>query len=128
MLNDKKGENYIDVVVIILVVIMVLALIVAVIPAIQAKNQLDYFANELVRTAEIEGQIGNATTARAAKLRETTSINPTITWDKSSKIQLNNEFTVTLKYKVNIGFGGFGNFPVNLESKASGKSEVYWKS
>ena len=92
------------------------------------QNQLDYFANELVRTAEIEGQIGSATTARAAKLRETTDINPTISWNKSGRIQLNNEFTVTLKCKVDIGFGGFGNFPITLESKASGKSEVYWKT
>jgi len=134
VLNDKKGKNYIDIVVVILVVIMVLALIVAVIPAIQAKNQLDYFAVELVRTAEIEGQIGSATTSRAAELRSITNINPTINWSKSGKVQLNNEFTVTLSYKVDIGFGGlgaataFGNFPINLTSKSSGKSEVYWKS
>jgi hypothetical protein len=42
-------------------------------------------------------------------------------------IQLNNEVTVTLTLQYDIGFFNFGSFPITLTSKATGKSEVYWK-
>jgi len=92
-----------------------------------AKIQLDNFADELVREAEIAGQIGSETTARAAVLSEKAGLHPTITWSRSGKVQLNQEFTVTLTTTKDIGFGPFGSFPVELKAAASGKSEVYWK-
>jgi hypothetical protein len=42
-------------------------------------------------------------------------------------VQLGNEITVTLTQEVDIGFFTFGSFPITLKSKATGKSEVYWK-
>ena len=46
----------------------------------------------------------------------------------SGRIQLNEEVTVTLTLRRNIGlFGGFGSFPITLQAQATGKSEVYWK-
>lgn len=128
LLKDRRGENYIDIAVVVIVVVMCIALILAVVPVLIAKSNLDHFAKELAREAEIVGEIGSATTAKANKLKTQTGLNPTITWDKSGKIQLNSEFMVTLKATVNIGFGGLGSFPITLTSKASGKSEVYYKS
>lgn len=127
VLKSKKGEGYIDTAVIVIVVVMVLALILSVMPAVITKFQLDSYASEMAREAEIAGRIGTATTSRAKVLTERTGIKPKITWSKTGKIQLNEEFTVTLTYKVRIGFGDFGSFPVTLVSKATGKSEVYWK-
>ena len=46
---DKRGEGYIDVCIIVIIVVACLALIMAVTPVIIAKNQLDNFADELVR-------------------------------------------------------------------------------
>ena len=127
ILRSKRGEGYFDVVVIVLVVVMVIALIMAVAPVISAKIQLDNYADELVREAEISGRIGSETTARAQVLTERTGIKPTIQWSRLGKVQLNQGFTVTCTYTMDIGFGEFGSFPVTLTAKATGKSEVYWK-
>lgn len=127
LLKSKRGEGYIDVAVIVMVVIMVIALIMTVIPVLIAKNQLDTFANELAREAEIVGCIGSETSSRQNVLSEKTGLTPTVTWSRTGKVQLNQEFTVTLTMQYDIGFGEFGSFPVTLTSKASGKSEVYWK-
>jgi hypothetical protein len=107
---------------------MVLALIVKVMPVFIAKQQLDTFATELCRTAEIAGAVGSATTAKGEQLRNQTGLNPTIQWSRMGNIQLNEEFTVTLTTSVNIGlFGEFASFPITLTSKATGTSEVYHK-
>ena len=127
LLRSKRGEGYIDVCIIVLAVIMILALFTAAAPVMTAKMQLDNFADELVREAEISGRIGAETTSRARVLSEKTGLSPKIEWSRNGKIPLNQEFTVTLTVTLDIGFGGFGSFPVTLTSKASGKSEVYWK-
>lgn len=113
--------------IVVLVVVMVISLIIAVAPVVSAKIQLDNYADELVREAEISGRIGSETTARAQVLSERTGIIPKITWSRVGKVQLNQEFTVTCTYTMNIGFDEFGSFPVTLTAKASGKSEVYFK-
>ena len=127
LLKSRCGEGYFDIVIVVLVVVMVIALIIAVAPVVSAKIQLDNYADELVREAEIAGRIGSETTARAQTLSERTGIIPKITWSRVGKVQLNQEFTVTCTYTMNIGFGEFGSFPVTLTAKASGKSEVYYK-
>ena len=128
ILKSKHGEGYIDVAVLVLCAMLVIALAVKIFPVYIAKNQLDVFANELCREAEIAGCVGSETDARAQVLKEKTGLNPAISWSKTGRIQLNEEFTVTVSLQANIGlFGGFGSFPVTLTAKASGKGEVYWK-
>ena len=127
-LKNKRGEGYIDVAVLVLCAMLVIALAVKVFPVYIAKNQLDTFATELCREAEISGRIGNETTQRAQVLKEKTGLDPAITWSKTGKIQLDQEFTVTVSVQKNIGlFGGFDSFPITLRAQATGKSEVYWK-
>lgn len=133
ILKSKSGEGYVDVVVILISAMLVIALAAKVIPVFIVKHQLDTFATELCRTAEIAGCISSETAARAQELTEQTSLNPLIAWTAdyisgTNRVQLNGNITVTLKQTVNIGlFGIFGSFPVELTSKATGKSEVYWK-
>ena len=126
--KDRRGEGYVDMIVLVLCAVLVLALAVRVLPVYIAKQRLDTFATELVREAEITGNVGSETERRAAVLREKTGIDPEITWLTEGKIQLNEEVTVTLTLPKEIGlFGRFGSFPVTLQSQATGKSEVYWK-
>ena len=128
ILRSKQGEGYIDVAVLVLCAMLVIALAVRVFPAYIIKQQVDTFATELMREAEIAGRVGTETTNRELILREKTGITPTVTWSKSGRIQLNEEITVTVTFETNIGlFGGFGSFPVTLRADAAGKSEVYWK-
>lgn len=128
ILRSNKGEGYIDVAVLILCVMLVIALVVKVFPVYILKQQIDSFATELVREAEIAGRVGSETRNRETLLKDKMGIDPTIRWSKSGKIQLNEEITVTITYDTNIGlFAGFGSFPITLRADAAGKSEVYWK-
>lgn len=127
-LKSRRGEGYIDVCVLVLCAMLVIALAVTVFPVYIAKQQLDTFATELVREAEITGRVGAETTRREQALREQTGLEPQVAWSRSGRIQLNQEVTVTLTYRTNIGlWGGFGSFPITLRADAAGKSEVYWK-
>jgi hypothetical protein len=128
LLKDKKGASFVDACVLVLAIVMVLALVIKIMPVFIAKQQLDTFATEICRTAEIAGEVGSATTIKAENLCSQTGLNPSIQWSKAGNIQLNEEFTVTLTTTVNIGlFGEFGSFPITLTSKAIGASEVYHK-
>ena len=122
-----SGEGYIDVCVLVVCAMLVLALVVRVLPVFVAKQQLDTFAAELVREAEITGRVGSETTSRAQVLSERLEIDPDIRWSRTGRIQLNEEVTVTLTMDMDIGFGGLGSFPIELTAQASGRSEVYWK-
>lgn len=128
IMRDKKGEGYIDAAVAVFCVMFVIALGVRVFPVFITKLQLDNFADELVREAEISGRVGYETTARQRTLKEKMGIHPTINWSRQGKIPLNEEVTVTLILQKDLGlFGRLGSFPVTMRARASGKSEVYWK-
>jgi len=128
LLRSQRGEGYVDVAVLVLCVMLVLAVAISVMPVFITKNKLDTYASELCREAEIAGRVGTETILRAQVLTEQTGLTPSIAWSKTGRIQLNEEFTVTLTTQADIGlFGGFGSFPVTLKAEASGKSEVYWK-
>ncbi len=125
---NKKGNGFVEACVVVLVIAMLIAVVIKVMPVFIAKQQLDTFASELCRTAEISGNIGSNTTLRSEQLSKNTGLNPTIVWSKTGDIQLNQEFTVTLTTNVNIGlFGDFASFPITLTSKVTGVSEVYHK-
>ncbi len=127
-LKRRSGEGYIDVFVFVLCAMLILAVVIRVLPVFNTKQRLDTFAVELVREAEITGMVGGATDTRAAELRASTGLNPTISWSQTGRIQLNNEVTVKLTLQTDMGlFGGLGSFPITLTAEAAGKSEVYWK-
>lgn len=128
ILKDKRGEGYIDVAVIVFCVMLVIALGVRLFPIFITKLQLDNFADELVREAEISGRVGSETTVRQSVLEEKTGLHPSVYWSTSGNIQLNEEVTVTVVLQRDLGlFGSFGSFPITIQARASGKSEVYWK-
>jgi hypothetical protein len=127
-LRSRRGEGYIDVAVLVLCAMLVIAFAVKLFPVYIEKNQLDSFATELCREAEISGRVGTETDARARELEAQTGLNPSISWSRTGNIPLDQEVTVTVSAQVNIGlFGGFGSFPINLKGQATGKSEIYWK-
>lgn len=131
-LNNKKGEGYIDSAILVLVAVMTIACALKVYPVFVAKSQLNKFASEIVRDAEVTGQIGNSVNDRIKKLNEELVNVDEIKWDVkyisgTKKIQLNDPIEVTIHKKMDIGFFSFGSFPIPLKAKDSGFSEVYWK-
>ena len=65
VLRSRRGEGYIDVCVLVICAMLVIALAVKIMPVYIAKQQLDTFATELVREAEMYGRVGTETTRRA---------------------------------------------------------------
>lgn len=127
-LKNKRGEGYVDIAALVLCAMLVIALAVRVFPVYVAKQQIDTFASELIREAEISGRVGEETSCREQFLREKTGLSPSISWSETGKIQLNEEVTVVVTYQTNIGlFAKFGSFPVTLRAEAAGKSEIFWK-
>ena len=125
LLKKRPGEGYIDICVLVVSAMLVIAFALQVLPVFIAKQQLDTYATELVREAEISGCVGTETTLREQILNERMGITPTVEWSQTGNIQLNHEVTVV---DADIGlFGDFGSFPVSLTAQATGKSEVYWK-
>ena len=126
VLREKRGEGYIDIAVGILCLMLVIALAVSLFPVFMVKQQLNRFADEIVRQAEIVGS--TSVNRRIEELREETGLDPEISWDcdyfEGSKVQLNGDIAVTLTCRINLGFFQFGSFPVEIRARASGKSEV----
>ena len=129
VLREKRGEGYIDIAVGILCLMLVIAMAVSLFPVFMVKQQLNRFADEIVRQAEIVGS--TSVNRRIEELREETGLDPEISWDcdyfEGSKVQLNGDIAVTLTCRINLGFFQFGSFPVEIRARASGKSEVYYK-
>lgn len=126
-LRTNKGEGYIDVVIMVLVAMILTGMGVKVYPVFVIKNDLNIFANELARVAEIEGNIGAKTASKANDLEANLGIEPRIQWSTTGNMQLNEAFSVELTLPVDIGFFEFGSFPIRLRAKATGRSEVYRK-
>lgn len=75
-LQEKRGEGYIDVVVGVFCLMLVLAFALSFLPIFQKKQQLDIFATELVREAEIRGS--TEVEKRIESLQEQTGLYPKI--------------------------------------------------
>lgn len=129
ILKSKRGEGYIDVALGVFILMLVIAFAVSFLPVFTAKQQLDIFATEIVRQAEIVG--GTNVPDRISDMKAQTGRNPHIRWDcdyySGSKVQLNGDIEVTLTDTVDIGFFIFGSWPIEIRAKATGKSEVYYK-
>ena len=127
--RNRRGEGYIDVAVSVLCLMLVVALAMTLFPVLMKKQQLDSFADEIVRQAEIVG--GTDVSGRIVQLKQETGLDPRIQWDceyySGNKVQLNGDIQVTLTQSVDIGFFVFGSFPIELKARASGKSEVYYR-
>lgn len=128
LLKSHKGEVTIDTAVLLLAAAFVIAAAFHIFPVFMEKQQLDTYASELCRTAEVSGCVGDGTAERAQELTENTGLKPEIKWSKTGKIQLGEKVTVTCTVTDNIGlWGNLGSIPVQIPARASGKSEVYWK-
>lgn len=127
LLSSKSGSLVIDVPVFAYIALIVLCLALTTFPVFIAKQELDTYTTNLVRTAELSGRIGTETSEMTSKLSDRTGLSPDVNWSTSGKIQLGEEFTLTCTVDYDIGFGQFGSFPISLTSKQTGRSEVYWK-
>lgn len=132
ILKNNKGEAYIGYIIGILISLLFLVLSLRVLPVFIAKYQMTKFASEIVREAEISGEIGTKVNKKIESLEETLIAVDTINWDAkfidgTKKINLNDEIKVTLTKEVSIDFYIFKSPPITLRAVDTGSSEVYHK-
>ena len=132
--KSKRGEMFVDVAVMILCSVMIIVLALNTFRFFAIKQDLDYYAKEMIRSATVEGRINaTATLMRRDRLSKETGLHPSITWNANyfnstqRTVQLGDTIEVTLTYQTT--FEGFGIFsmPVTLTAKHSGLSQRYWK-
>ena len=118
----------ITVCVVLMVCMSILAFALKLYPVFLHKQEMDTYASEICRVAEISGRVEDETNAKEAKLNQTLHFAPSVVWNTTGKVQLNGTIEVTCTVTDNIGlWGGFGSFPVTIRGHAVGQSEVYWK-
>ena len=128
--TDRRGEGYLDIVILVLIAMMIIALGIKVFPAFIVKSRLNTFSNQLLRESQIQGMIE----IDYSYIENEIDINiDSVLWEAntlgSNQVQLDEIILITCISNVEIGlFGDFGSFSIPLKSKATGKSEVYWKS
>lgn len=133
LLKSEKAEGYIDTIVNVLCAMLLIVLALNVFSFLTLKQDMDYIAKELIKTATIDGRTNSLVTARLVKLEEDTGIYPDVSWTASYHseydqiVQLGDPIKLTLTYHTN--FKGFGMFsiPITLTATHTGLSQKYWK-
>ena len=136
-IRDRTGEGYVDVAISIIIIFAVVAGIFSLFPIYTTYQTLNATARQIAHVVEVCGQADDATVALATGrdgFVEPDSIVFDTVWHNSStkKIQLKTPFTVTITKQVVIPIlrpitGSPVGFRVNVNTSASGISEVYWK-
>ena len=134
ILQCRRGEGYIDVVVGVLVSMMMIVLALNVFTFLTLKQDMDHYAKEMIKTATVTGRTtGTEINNRKNELTAETGISPTIAWSASyfnasqQVVQLSDTITVTLTMNTTVRGMGVISVPVTLTAKHSGISQKYWK-
>lgn len=127
VLKDRRGDTFVGHAWGIILIAAVVGTVLGFTPYYFMKSNQDTFANEICRTAELSGRIGVETTERTQELEQQFGLFPQITWSQTGNIPLGTTVTVKLYSTYNFRIGNLGSVSMPMNSKASGKSEVYWK-
>lgn len=131
---NNRGEGYIDTVVSVVCAMMVIVLALNAFSFLTIKQDLDYFAKQMISCAATYGNTANEIFSRYDELCEETGLSPSYSFSgteyfnsQSGKIQLGETIVVTLTYNTDVkGFGAI-RIPITLTAKHSGLSQKYWK-
>lgn len=127
LLKSRRGEIMVTVCVVLMVSMTVIAFGMKLYPVYIRGQQLNTYATELCRVAEISGRIGEETDAEQAKLNRLLNMSPEVSWNTSGNVQLGGTITVTCTMNQDVGLGGFGTHTITIHGHATGQSEVYQK-
>ncbi len=133
LMKCKKGDGYIDVVISVLVTMMMIVLILNVFSFLTLKQDMDYFAKEMINCAAANGTTTGRVNTRYYELVAETGIAPTVSWNTAyfnasqRTVQLGNTIQVTLTVSSRVRGLGVISIPVTLTAKHSGISQKYWK-
>lgn len=131
---NNRAEGYIESAVAVVVAMMLVVFILNIFSFLTIKQDMDYFAKQMIDAATTFGRTNNEVTARYDELCEELGFSPEYSFDDTAyyntnkkTVQLGETIKVQITYKKDlIGFGLF-NVPLTLQSSHSGLSERYWK-
>ena len=131
---NKRGESYIETAVAVVASMMVIVIALNIFSFLTLKQDLDYYAKEMMDTATIYGRTSNEVEERHTELCEELGIIPSYDFSASDyfntakkTIQLGETVRLTVTYQSAVKGLGVFSIPVTLTVKESGLSEKYWK-
>lgn len=133
-LRNKKAEGYIDTVVCVMAAMMVIVLALNVFSFLTLKQDMEYFAKEIIDTATIYGRTGTEVTKRYQELVTELGFRPMMSFTGSEfynfsagTVQLGDTIQLTVTYQTYVKGLGVFKIPVTLYATHSGLSQKYWK-
>ena len=134
LLKNTRAEGYIDTVVCVMAAMMVIVLALNVFSFLTMKQNMDYFAKEMIDTATIYGTTNGQVYVRYQELCAELGFRPTVSFagtdyynSSTGKVQLGDTIMISLTYRTYVQGLGVFRIPVTLVAKHSGLSQKYWK-
>lgn len=125
--KQERGEMVIAFLIVFLLLVTVFIGFTKIFPLYDVHSRLTMFGKEVLRTAELTGQIDVEVKNKVDAMKDVTKLNPAITWNKTGKLPLGTEIEVTLELTEEVNFGG-AKIIIPVKVVLSGRSEVYWKN
>ncbi|MFI3326718.1 MAG: DUF4320 family protein [Clostridia bacterium] len=133
VISNNRGEGYIDVAVTVLIFMMLIVLSLNVFSFLTLKQDMDYYAKEMIYAASSFGKTNDEVLERQEILTEETGIDPVIVWEteyfneSQQTVQYGENISITLQYDTYLQGFGTVQIPITLTVKHSGLSMTYWK-
>ena len=134
ILKNKRGENYIDTVVGVIAAMMVIVVALNIFSFLTLKQDLDYYAKEMVEVCCSYGKTCDEVQDRDEELSAELGLDPDLSFDGTEyfnatkrTVQYGEVIVVELTYRTYVRGLGVFRIPVTLTAKHSGLSRKYWK-
>ena len=134
LLSNKRGENYIDTVVGVVAAMMVIVVALNIFSFLTLKQDLDYYAKEMVEVCCSYGKTCDEVQDRDEELSAELGLDPDLSFDGTEyfnatkrTVQYGEVIVVELTYRTYVRGLGVFRIPVTLTAKHSGLSRKYWK-
>ena len=134
LLKNKRGENYIDTVVGVVAAMMVIVVALNIFSFLTLKQDLDYYAKEMVEVCCSYGKTCDEVQDRDEELSAELGLDPDLSFNGTEyfnatkrTVQYGEVIVVELTYRTYVRGLGVFRIPVTLTAKHSGLSRKYWK-
>ncbi len=132
-IRDRRGTLLVNAYPAVIITAIVMAVLLTITPPLLRKNTVDRINNEVARYVEIQGDISVAQSEfdRLCRAKEVRLDNPSVHVDadtiRGGQIQLDEEFIIYIEYDNIYEIGTIAKITKRATSKATGRSEKYWK-
>ena len=133
-LKNRSGESYIDTVVGVIAAMMVIVVALNVFSFLTLKQDLDYYAKEMIEVSCSYGKTVSEVQDRYEELSDELGFTPDISFDgtkyfnqNKKTVQYGEAIKVEISYRTYFKGLGVVKIPLTLTARHSGLSRKYWK-